>query len=308
MPVTTTTDLHYLEQLGDNVTEILFAQVPLLAIPGLVRDVDGKIADAGGEKIVFTRWNTDISGVTQDSVRNSRVGVAPSKLSLDSYTEDAVAKTISFDGDTFAMDDASENTDSAIEKIVAMEFAKHIQSKLIAQAVDTTEVSGVPKGTNLSLDVTGTSGAMTVDGLLEARLKWEEHASGLNPVAFIHTAQFLSLAKTEDYKKLAVNNGSAIARQEADWNNFVVSYVHGMPIVLCDSLPKTAAIEDPETPATYTALLVAQDAFGVYVSNAPKVNVINHPGSTVKTIDTHWRWASTFYRHAPRRVVKFITI
>lgn len=300
MAVTQTSDLHALEQLGGTVTDILFQQVPLLAIPDLVANVDGKLADAGGEKITFTRWDTDISNVTQDAVRNSRTGVTPSKLSLASYSEDALTKTISFDGDSFAMDDSSSDAVEAISLIVAMEFGRYIQSHLISQAIDATN------GTNLSLDVTGTSATMTVDGLLDARLKWGEHAGGLYPVAFMHTAQFNALAKTEDYKQLASGAGSALARQSNDWSRFIVATVHGMPIVLCDTLPSVAAAG--EVPAKYTALLIAQEAFGVYVSDSPRTNVIMHAGSTVKTIDTHWRWASTFYRHNPRRVVKLITI
>lgn len=300
MSVTVTNDLFSPAKLGKNAVNIVFTSTPLLAIPGPVVDVADRVSDSGGETITFTYWDTDIDGITQDAVRDSRTGVAPSKIELKSYNEQAKAKTISIDGDRFALSDSSEDAMAHITAIVSKEFSRVIQADLISKVMNPVG------GTNLKLDLaTGpTVSRMSVDALLDARLQWGEKASELPPICLMHTAQYNDLAKTNDYKTLVSGGSGSIVHQNADWSNYVVGYVHGIPIVLCDSLPKT--VEDDEI-TSHTALMVAPACFGVYISDEPQVEILSHAGSTVKTIDTHWRYATTMFRHAPRRAVKIIT-
>lgn len=296
MAVTISTDVHKIQQIGSNAVDIAFQATPLLAIPGLVENVSGRISDAGGDSISFTVWETDISGITQDAVRNSRTGVTPSKLSLSSYTENAITKTISIDGDRFALSDSSESAMEHISAIVGKEFSRVIQANLVTQAVDETN------GTDLELDVSAT-GKMTVKAILDARLQWADRASELGqPTLLMHTKQFTDLATDADFKSMVQGGSVTPAVPRSDWSRFVVAEVYGCNIVLLDTLPYVDATTD-----TYTALMVAPGAFGVFVADNPQTVMVDHAGSTVQTIDTHFRYASTLFRHNPRRVVKLIT-
>jgi hypothetical protein len=245
----------------------------------------GRLADAGGETITMPFWNTDITGITQDAIRDSRTGVTPSKISLDSYQETAIAKTISIDGDQYAFNDASESYLAHISLIVANEFARVTQEMLLTRAATT----------DLSLDITGEAETgLNVDAILKARLLWNDAAGEMSPVLFAHTAQFSYLARTAEYKTLATSTGG-IVKAEGDWSRFVVGNVHGIPVVLCDALPSS------------TAMLIGGGALGLYVADNPVSKKVDHAGSAVVTLDTHFRYAATLWKHNPRRVVKLIT-
>ncbi len=71
--------------------------------------------------------------------------------------------------------------------------------------------------------------------------------------------------------------------------------------------PATPATGTPAISPRYTAALVAQGAYGRYISNKPETKKIDHAGSSVVTIDTHFRFATTLMRHNPRRVIRFVT-
>lgn len=292
MAVTTVTDMHSIQQLGPASTNVAFAATPLLAIPGLAIDVRGRISDAGGESIDFSVWETDVSEITKSAVRSSRTGVTPSKLSLTSYNEVAQTKVISVDGDRFALADSSEDALAHLAQIVGREFAREVQANMIAQAVHSS------KGTDL---VHTAPARLTVADILKARLKWADHASEIGaPYLFVHTSQFADLAADPDFKSMAAGGSATPVLPEADWSRFVVGSVFGVNLVLCDSLPATAG-------TSKTALMIGPGAFGVYVADEPETVTIDHAGSAVKTIDTHFRYASTLFRHKPRRVVKLVT-
>lgn len=298
MAITQSADLHQIKQVGQNAVDVAFAATPLLAIPGLAVDVSGRIADAGGNSIDFTVWDTDIEGITKDAVRNSRTGVTASKLSLSSYTENAISKTISIDADRYAIKDASEDVLNHISNVVGKEFAKVIQMNLIAQSVDTTN------GTDLVHDITGeTVKKMNVASILKARLKWGEHSSEIGtPYLMMTTAQYADLASDTDFKAMAAGGSATPVLPNADWSKYVVANVFGCNIVLLDSLPATTGA----TPKI-TALMVGEGAFGVYVANEPETVFVDSPGSLIQTIDNHFRFATTMFRHNPRRVVQLIT-
>ena len=189
MAITVSTDLHNISQIGKNAVDVAFAATPLLAIPKLVEDVSPRITDAGGNTIDFSVWETDISAITQDAVRNSRTGVTPSKLTLADYTETAIAKTISIDADRYALGDASEDAIAHLANVVGREFSRVAQANMIAQAVHATN------GTDLVHDVTGeTNKKMSVNAILRARLQYGEHASEIGqPYLFMKTSQFADL-------------------------------------------------------------------------------------------------------------------
>ncbi len=295
MAVTQNTDLHSIQQVGTSAVDVAFSATPLLAIPGLAIDVKGRISDGGGDSIDFSVWETDVSAITQNAVRGARAGVTPSKLTLTSYNEQAIAKVISLDGDRYALSDSSEDSLAHISSIVGKEFARVIQANLIAQAVDPT------KGTDL---VHSATAKLTVSDILKARLKWADHASEIGaPYLFVHSSQFADLATDADFKTMAAGGSATPVLPEADWTRFVVAQVFGCNIVLCDSLP----IDVTATPDTKTALMVGAGAFGVYVADDPDTIILSHAGSAVQTIDTHFRFATTLFRHNPKRVVKLVT-
>lgn len=294
MAITLNSDVHSIKQVGPAAIGVAFQSTPILAIPGLTVDVSKRIEDAGGETISFPYWNTDMTNMTQDAVRNSRTGVAANKISLASYDETASAKTVSIDGDEYAFRDGSENHLDHIAMVVGREFAKVVQAELITKAV---------AGTDLTLNITAeTVKTLNVDAILEARLKWGDHAGELSPYLFVRTKQFSDLAKSSDYKTQAAGTNGLVNANE-DWSKFVVGTVHGIPVVLCDACPTdTVPVTD-----THTALLVGPEAFGVYIADEPISRTVPHAGSTVVTLDSHFRYATTLFRHAPKRVVKIVT-
>jgi len=298
MAITTNTDLHNIHQLGTNAVDVAFAATPLLSIPGLAVNVSDRIADAGGNIIDFTVWDTDVAAIAQNAVRNSRTGVTPSKLSLTSYSETAIAKTISIDGDRYAFGDSSEDVADHLANVVGKEFSRIVQANMISQAVDLTD------GTDLVHDISAdTTKTMNVNAILQARLQWGEKASEIgSPYLFMKTSQYADLAQDSDFKTMAAGGSASPVLAPGDWNKYVVATVHGVNIVLLDSLP----VSEDVTPEI-TALMVGEGAFGLYVANEPETVEINWPGSSVKTIDTHFRFATTMFRHSPRRVVKLIT-
>ncbi len=297
MAVTVATDIFSQEAYGGAVAGVAFSSVPLLAIPGLVTMVEPG-GNVGGDTITFSHWNTSLTGLTQPSVRTARAGVTPSKVSLADYQETAVSKTISIDIDSMTQDDSAESVRGHIAEITGAEFGRTLQDLLLANAINATT------GTTLALDITAqTLKTMNVDSILEARLKWGDHAGEYQPYLFMHSAQFTSLAKSSDFKTLAGGGATALVRGVDDWSRFVVAQVHGIPIILLDN----AQLIDASTPNKYTALMVAPGAFGAFVGTIPSPTVIRHPGSTVVTIDSHFRLSSTLYRHVPRRAVKLLT-
>lgn len=296
--ITQNADLNSINQVGQNAVGVAFSATPLLAIPGLAVNVSGRIPDAGGNSIDFTIWETDVSSITKDAVTNSRTGVTPSKLTLASYTEAAKKKIISVDGDRYALNDSSEDAYVHLAVITGKEFAREVQANLIAQSVDETN------GTDLKLDISGaTKKTMNVASILQARLQWGEHASEIGtPYLFMTTKQFADLAQDADFKSMSAGGAATPVLAQGDWNKYVVATVYGVNIVLLDSLP----VSEDTTPKI-TSLMVGAGAYGVYVADAPETVVVDHAGSAVKTIDTHFRYASTMFRHNPKRVVQLVT-
>jgi len=298
--ITLSGDLHQIQQIGKNAVDVAFKATPLFLVDGLVEDVSGLIASAGSNSIEFSVWKTDLTGMTQDAVRNSRTGVTPSKLTLESYNEPAETKVISVDGDRFALEDSSESAMKHLASVVGREFSRVLQDKLIAQALDPTD------GTDLVHDISAT-GTIDVNAILDARLKWGDRASDLGtPYLFVRTKQFSDLAKNSDYKAMVGRSTVGPVSAEGDWSHLVVGQVYGVNIILLDSLPTGVISGDPDI-TFHTAMLVCKGAFGMFIGDAPDSVVVNHAGSAVKTIDSHFRYATTLFRHNPRRVVKLIT-
>lgn len=71
--------------------------------------------------------------------------------------------------------------------------------------------------------------------------------------------------------------------------------------------PATPATGSPAIKPRYTAGLFSAGAFGLYLSNEPSLKKIDHAGSVVVTIDSHWRFSTTLFRHNPRRLVRIVT-
>jgi hypothetical protein len=71
----------------------------------------------------------------------------------------------------------------------------------------------------------------------------------------------------------------------------------------------------PATPATgtlvvtanYTALMLMPGALGLTVKDVVTGQVYSYPGTTVKQVDTHYRWLGTRFRRWPVPVVKVVT-
>ena len=298
MSITELSDLHSIKQIGTNAVGVAFKSTPILAIPGLTEDVTDRIADAGGEKVTYTVWDTALTqnaaSITQDSIVNSRTGVTPSKLSLTSYDETAISKTISIDIDKFAMDDSSEDVQAHLSQLVGKEFSRVIQDSLITNGV----------GSDKSVDITGeTDKKMSVAAIVRARLAWGEHASEIgNPTLFLTTVQFADLVKDSDFKNLSTGGSNTPVKANEDWSKYVIASVYGVNIVLCDSLPNTGGA----TPK-YTSLLIGEGAFGLHIGNVPETDKVISQGSRIHTLDTHFRFSTTLFRHAPKRVVKLIT-
>ena len=74
-----------------------------------------------------------------------------------------------------------------------------------------------------------------------------------------------------------------------------VARIYGLDIYLLDELPIDGD--------THSAMLVGAGAFAAFVANQPSIEKIPHAGSTITTYDAVFRYATTMYRTAPRRVV-----
>ena len=292
--VTTTADLFKIQNIGPAAVACAFTATPLLASPGLVVRVPGT-AGAGKDSIVFPYWDTDVSAITQTAVRDSREGVAPSIVELKSATEQTITKTISVDIDSLAMRDAALNVNQHLATIGGKELGRECQALLLAKGAAAATAAG------LDVDVTGESGAaanLSVNWILEALLAWGDHASELGaPVLFCSSQQFADLGMSQAYRELAQ---AGLAAPGEGSTSFVRATVHGIPIVLCDAIGKSGA-------GVHNAMLVAPGAMGLFIADNPEVVEIRHAGSTVVTLDQHFRIAAHAFNHHPVRVVNLLT-
>lgn len=291
--VTTTADLFKIQNIGPAAVACAFTATPLLASPGLVVRVPGT-AGAGKDSITFPYWDTDVSAITQTAVRDSREGVAPSIVELKSATEQTITKTISVDIDSLAMRDAALNVNQHLATIGGKELGRECQALLLAKGAAAATAAG------LDVDVTSETGAaanLSVNWILEALLAWGDHASELGaPVLFCSSQQFADLGMSQAYRELAQ---AGLAAPGEGSTSFVRATVHGIPIVLCDAIDKTDG--------KHNAMLVAPGAMGLFIADDPEVVEIRHAGSTVVTLDQHFRIAAHAFNHHPVRVVNLLT-
>ena len=290
--VTTSADLFMPQVVGDHATDILLQRDAMLRSRA-VTVMPGDIwARGGNDKLDIPTFTTDLSDMVKAAVRDSRAGVDPEKVTMDSYQEDVLSRVISIDADSLALEDAPEYVQEHLSAIIAERVSASIQADLIAKAA----------GTSLELDITGeTDKALTVDGLLRAKMKWGDYFGEAEPVAFLHPKQFEDLALTEDFKELgSAATGSLVT--VAAGASPIAARVHGIDIVVLNGLPVTAG-----TPDKLTALLCQPGALPFSIRKNPETHLIRHPGSAVVTLDTTFRWVSTLARRQPRPVVKLIT-
>ena len=291
MAITESIDLFQRENVGPAAVDIAFTSTPILNVAGLIHRIPGE-AGSTGDIITFPYWNTDITGITQDAVRNSRTGVAASKVSLSSAPESAVTKVISIDLDSFAARDSALNVNKHIADIAGREFGREMQASLYAKIVAAATAAG------LVVDRADSGGNLTVNAILEALLEWGDKSSELGtPVLFCSSQQFHDLGKSSDFRELAK---AGLATGAEAGNAFVRAVVHGVPIVLMDAIDKT----DGE----HSAVLLAPGVAGVFASDEPETAEIRHPGSAVMTVDVHFRYASHCFKHNPVRGVVIKTL
>lgn len=290
MPITTNSDVHVVDQVGDVAIQEAWENNSLLMAPGVVSDISGRIDFAGGDTVEIPFWSTDTTGFVQDLPRNTRVGVPPTKVSMDKITETAYSKIISIDYDEYTREDASADLAAYIAKKTGELFGSWLQGVLIekTEALNTTPDVNYPL-----LKHTTPVGGLTVDQILEARMKFGDSAGALSPVYLLaNTTAAFNLMKTSDYKTLASSANQSIAGQSSDWSSRVISVIHGVNVVLMDKLPAGVAY------------LVGPHTFGVWINDNPKTTIHGHAGSNVRTWDTTFRAAATVLPHTPRRIVR----
>lgn len=292
MSVTTAADIFTVDKVGELAVDVAFAAVPMLQIPGLIPRVENQVQGArGSDTIKFPFWETDIAGITQDAVRNSRSGVAPSKLKLSAKAEESLTKTISIDVDKFMLTDSHSSVYEHIAHIVGAEFGRVIQDDIVGKAL----VNGI------HFDYSGID--LNIDTVLKSRGKWGDKLSEIRGATlFVRTDVFERMAEDSDYKRMVAGGQYTPIRQEEDWSELVVATINGIRVVLLDSIPDL--LDEDEKPVARQSLLVGEGFGGVYVADDPSTEEISHAGSAVKTIDSHFRFATTVFNHNPRRVVR----
>lgn len=366
MTITQKSDLYTPEALLARVVNDRVVDAVTMLQTAAVEDVPDQEVwrDRVGETVTIRTFVTDSSGFAKDAVRDSRTGVTAEKLQMASYTELVENKTVSIDGDIFAMTDAGlEVVSDHLQDVVIESYARTIQRSLIGKAMQTDLLH--------DLTVGGGAGLVTIDSILDAKMAWGEHASGVaGAVLFLHSKQYRDLAKTEDFKALASAATPAVVEGGAAGSP-IVATVHGIGIALLDSIVNTAGLPaiasitrvsdeatvetatphglaigdvveiaaadqveyngvkvvtgaptpttftfavsgNPATPATgepvfvphFTGLLCGPAALQLYRKLEPSVEMIPHAGSTVKTFDAHFRFATTLVRRRPRGVVR----
>lgn len=294
MSITTANNVFIPQSIGDLAVDVLFKRTPLLA-SSVVSDARQMGFYSGqGKDITFVSFtdplNLDYEYLLETSVSNSRDGVSGYAFAQSSYVETLQEKTISIDFDGHLFNDTIPGQlKSFYADIVAKKSAAAIQRDLLDKAEDT----------NLVFDVTGESTkTLTCDYILAARMEWGEMANSAIPALFISSSQYKDLAQTSDFKTLAAAFNRSIV--DANVNSAgPIAKIHGVDVWLCDSITKTGS--------DYTAIMGMPGALGLYIKDVVALDPIRHAGSTVVTLDYHFRWASTLYRNSPRGTVKLIT-
>lgn len=251
MAITQLTDVVVPQVIADLAREILFAKTLLINSP-YVGDGSAQVYRDGGNTLTFPKWTTSQTGLVQDQV-DTRTGVTPSKITMDSYTESVVDKIISFDVNKHVLQDilASASPEMHIAELVAQQVQVEIQQSLIAKALGT--------GTAYDAYSLGSGNTLSVDAILAAKMQWGEHAAGQTPGLFVHSKQFTDLAGTSDFKNLGtatLNNPivNAAAGQGA------VAIVHGVLIYLLDSITVKSGTVSSITRSSSTATLTTAAA------------------------------------------------
>jgi len=202
MAVTAIADVFVPEVIGAIVTDILFERTPLLAL-GSVSNATEQVFGDGGNTVTFPYFDS-ARGIVQDNPGATRSGVTPSKISMGSYQETMNSKIISLDADKNALADAlrAANPMAHISELVARESQLAIQGDLVDKAMQTP----------LQLNVLGESTkTLTVDYILEAKMKRGEYAAFGRPVLYAATKAVTDLKKSTDWKTLATASTTSIA-------------------------------------------------------------------------------------------------
>jgi len=274
--------------------DILFAKTPLLSTNVVSDARDFATWEKGGKDVSFITFEDPLDSnydyLVSNKIGDSRTGVASYALQQDSYTETLQEKTISIDLDgdllTDTMPDSIKNF---YADLVARKSASTIQRDLLNKA----------EQTDLVLDVTGESTkTLTCDYILDARMKWGEHANSESPSLFISAKQYKDLAKTSDFKTFATGFNRVIADSTINAVGPIAT-IHGVSLYLCDAITLSSG--------DYTAIMAMPNALGLFIKDARQLEPIRHAGTTVLTWDFNFRWASTLYRRSPRPTVKLIT-
>lgn len=289
MAVTVTGDIAQISQVAEAALGVTRAIPSILSVknPEVAVRIDGQLTGpVSGNSISFPYWSETLPSA-QACTRDSRTGVTPDKISLAADTVTATARVVSIDFDSYALSDASADAWAHLAYVTGRSLALALQSDLITAAETTT----------LSLDWSA-EGNLTVDAILQARCEWGEYASEYSQCAlFVTTPVFKGLAQTNDYKS-AVTRDSSIGRQNEDWTHNPVAIIHGCSIYLNDSLTAADGVA--------TCLLCAPEALQYFVADEPKSVLHRHAGSSVCTLDSHFRTACTLPKTAPRKVVKLL--
>jgi hypothetical protein len=262
MAVTVASDVFIPEVIADITTDILFRETHLINSPYVVDGTPNVYRD-GGNTLTFPYWDTDKSAIVQDSVE-TRTGVTPSKITMDTYTETVRNKIVSFDFSENALEDIlqSANPNQHVAEIVASESMLEIQANLISKA----------NGTNLVDEVsyvhgTAASQTLTVDAIGRAKMAWGEKAAGKMPGLFVHSKQFTDLIATSDFKNLGTaTTNNAIVQAQAAQN--AQAMVHGVLIYLLDSITLKGGTVSSITRSSQVATLTTAAAHNFVVGDS----------------------------------------
>lgn len=262
MAITGAGDVFIPQVVADIATDILFKETLFLNSP-YVTDGSPMVYRDGGNTLTFPYWTDEDPDIVQDQVVNSRSGVTPSKISMNTYTETVRNKIVSFDFDENIFDDIlqSANPNQHIAMKVAERSKAEIQSHLIAKAESTSILDEVSY-----LHGTAASQLLTVDSIGRAKLAWGEKAAGAVPGLFVHSKQFQDLIATDDYKKLgtATTNNAIVQAQAA---NSAVAMVHGVLLYLLDSVTVKGGTVSGITRSSTTATVTTAAAHNFQVGD-----------------------------------------
>lgn len=264
MAVTALSDVFVPEVIGQVATDILFTKVPLLR-DGYISDAEGGIYNEGGNTVTFPYFNTDID-VVQDNPGATRSGVTPTKVSMGSYEEPVRSKIISIDMEKYALTDASRraNLPQHVAGVVATQSAVTIQRQLVLSAHDT----------DLQLSLLGeTDKTLSVDSILEAKMKRGEYADEGMPILYASSKQLTDLAKSSDFKTLASANTPAIVNGMNPPQG-ALGVVHGCWVKSMDSIRNTASLPaiSEITRASAVATLTTATAHGRIVGDLIEIS------------------------------------